>query len=103
LTGPFTTFTLPYDGYQILSTSIADAGTYPLKLSMTLASYPGVYTAYEDATLTWTVTIVDPCTTTVLNPFTSAFVSMSTSVMGATQYEEFSNPTDTFSAANDVV
>jgi hypothetical protein len=81
-----TTFTSPYDGYQLLSNSITDAGTYPLKLSMTLASYPGVFAAYEDATLTWTVTVVNPCTTTVLNPFTSNFVLMATSVAGTTQF-----------------
>ena len=49
---------------------------------MTLASYPTIFTAYEDATLMWTVTVIDPCSTTVLNPFTSTFVTMTTSVMG---------------------
>ena len=70
---------------------------------MTLASYPSIYTAYEDATLTWTVTLPDPCVTTVLNPFTSAFVTMSTSVMGTMMRQPFSIPTDTFSAAYDII
>ena len=71
---------------------------------MTLASYPTIYTAYEDTSLTWTVTVAHPCTTaTVLNAFTSTFVSMSTSVMGSSIYQSFSIPTDTFSAANDLI
>ena len=99
-----TIFTQVYspNGYTILSVSIADAGVYPLKLSMTLDSYPAVFTPYVDESLTWTVTVVDPCLTTVLSAFTSPFVTMTTSVMGAPQYEEFSHPTDAFSAANDV-
>lgn len=70
---------------------------------MTLASYPTIYTAYEDATLTWTVTVTNPCTTTVLNAFTSTFATMSTSVMGTMYRQPFSIPTDTFSAANDII
>jgi hypothetical protein len=70
---------------------------------MTLASYPSIYTAYEDATLTWIVTLPDPCTTTVLNPFTSTFVTMSTSVMGTIMRQAFSIPTDSFSATNDLI
>ena len=97
----FTTVTAP-DGYQILSNSITDAGTYPLKLSMTLLSYPGIFTPYEYASLTWTVTVLDTCLTTALSAFTSPFVTMTETVMGGYQYEEFSHPIDTLSTANDV-
>ena len=93
-------------GYTVISNSIADAGTYSLKLSMTLANYPAAFTPYEDATLTWTVTVVDPCTSAesnALNNFASSFDAMTASILGAPQYQAYSHPTDKFSASNDVI
>ena len=55
-----------------------------MRLSMTLAAYPITFTPYQDNSLIWTVTVIDPCTlgTTILNPIPGTFLSMSTSVLG---------------------
>ena len=56
-----------------------------MRLSMTLAAYPVTFTPYEDNSLIWTVTVVNPCTlgTTTLNAIPGTFLSMSTSVLGS--------------------
>lgn len=72
---------------------------------MTLDYYPAIFTplVYEDKTVTWTVTIINPCLTTALTAFGSyaSFVTMSTSVLGATQYQSFTDLQDSISLAYD--
>lgn len=74
---------------------------------MTLDNYPAIFTplVYEDKTVTWTVTIINPCLSTTLTAFSSYanFVDMSTSVLGATQYQSFTDLQDSISLAYDAL
>jgi len=98
---PATAFTQTATGYTLYTTSLSDAGTYSLKLKMTLAGYPSPspFTNYEDATLTWTVTITSPCGTS--NPLTAfaTLATMTATVSGPAYYQRFTDVTDTFSLA----
>ena len=90
--------------YAITTTSLSDAGTYLMRLSLSLAGYPSVFTPYEDNTLTWTVTVVDPCLSTSVTafPVAAAFVTMTATVLGSPMYQAFSHPTDSYSLSKDV-
>lgn len=59
-----------------------------MRLSLSLAGYPSVFTPYEDNTLTWTVTVVDPCLSTSVTAFpaAAAFVTMTATVLGSPMY-----------------
>ena len=71
------------NNYIINSQEIFDLGIYNLQLVLTFIDYPDSLTPYSDSSVTWTVTIVNPCTTSVFNPLPT-FTSMTTSVMVGT-------------------
>jgi hypothetical protein len=53
-----------------------------MTLTMSFSNYPAQFAAYTDSTVTWQITIVDPCATTVLDSF-ETLGSMSVYVLGA--------------------
>lgn len=52
-----------------------------MTLTMSFSDYPAQFTAYTDSTVTWQITIVNPCVTTTVDPFGS-LGDMSVYVLG---------------------
>ena len=53
-----------------------------MTLKMSFSNYPAQFVPYTDSTVTWQITIVSPCATSVLDPF-ETLGSMSVYVLGA--------------------
>ena len=71
-----------------------------MTLTMSFSDYPAQFVPYTDSTVTWQITIVDPCTTTVIDNF-DTLGSMSVYVLGASQYQPFTDVKDSISVAWD--
>ena len=74
-----------------------------MTLTMSFSDYPASYLpTYTDSTVTWKITIVNPCATTSLDYF-SSFSTMSVYVLGSTLYQPFTDLADSFSRSYDYV
>lgn len=70
------------NGYSVFTLDFANEATYNLKLRVTLVDYPDIFTEFSDESLTWTITVVNPCKTTTLNSLPNNFDTMYITLLG---------------------